>query len=83
MLDAIKTYIETNIWGGKIGISGDENLFDSGVLDSLSHLQLLSFLEKQYSVSFSSRELRIENFQTLNKLVAFVESKLSNQVGEA
>lgn len=56
-------------------VSADESLLDSGILDSASILELVSFLEGRFDFAISDEELLPENFETINAIVALVEAK--------
>jgi acyl carrier protein len=56
-------------------ISPDESLLDSGLLDSASILQLVSFLEERFGIVISDEELVPDNFETINAIVGLVQSK--------
>jgi acyl carrier protein len=56
-------------------ISADESLLDSGILDSASILELVSFLESRFGIVIPDDELLPENFETINAIVALVEEK--------
>jgi acyl carrier protein len=59
----------------KQGIQDSDPLLESGVLDSLGVLDLVSFVEQEYSVHVADDELTPENFQTIDRIAAFIESK--------
>jgi acyl carrier protein len=59
----------------KQGIQDSDPLLESGVLDSLGVLDLVNFVEQEYSVHVADDELTPENFQTIDRIAAFVESK--------
>lgn len=59
----------------KDDVSADESLLDSGVLDSASILELVSFLEERFDFTIDDEELVPENFETINAIVALVTSK--------
>lgn len=59
-------------------IDPDESLVISGILDSLSLLRLISFLEENFNVMVDDDEVVSENFETLNVIKAFVEGKKGN-----
>lgn len=50
-------------------------LLETGILDSLGVLDLVSFIEQKFSVGMSDEELVPENFQTIERIAAFVASK--------
>ena len=62
-------------------IGTDEPLLDSGVLDSASILELVSFLEDRYGISIEDEELVPEHFETIDTVVKLVESKLAARDG--
>ena len=53
----------------------DENLFDSGLVNSLFAVQLMTFIEKSFAVEVGSEDLDIENFKSLEAMTAFVLRK--------
>ena len=55
----------------------DENLSfqESGILDSTGFLELITFVEENFGIEISDRELIPENFDTLRKISGFVQSK--------
>jgi acyl carrier protein len=50
-------------------------LLQSGIVDSLGILELVSFIEHEFGVTISDDELLPENFQTLEALTSFVQTK--------
>lgn len=53
----------------------DQPLFSSGLLDSLGHVRLLAFIEKHFSVTIRLDEITLENFDTVDRIAAFVAAK--------
>jgi acyl carrier protein len=62
----------------KQGVKNADPLLDSGIIDSLGILDLVTFIEKEFGVHVSDEELLPENFQTLDALAAFIQQKGSN-----
>lgn len=56
-------------------IPADESLLDSGILDSASILELVSFLESRFGIEIPDEELLPEKFDTINAIVELVETK--------
>ncbi|MHC4549088.1 MAG: acyl carrier protein [Planctomycetota bacterium] len=52
--------------------SPETDLIDSGLLDSLSFVELLVQLEQRYGVQVSVDDLELENFRTLDRIAVFV-----------
>ena len=59
----------------KAGVDKDTALLEKGILDSLGILDVVSFLESDFSIVMSDEELVPENFQSLGTLAAFVLKK--------
>lgn len=59
----------------KAGVEKDTALIEQGILDSLGILDVVSFLETQFSIVIYDEELVAENFQSLANLSAFVLKK--------
>jgi len=56
----------------------DLALLSSGVLDSISILQLVDVLEKEFSIEFEPHELDKDLFDTIDKIASLVEAKKSS-----
>jgi acyl carrier protein len=74
----LEKYItEELLLGQKTKIDPEESLTASGVIDSLSLLRLIAFVEETFNVQVEDTELSPDNFETLNLMVSLVEGKLS------
>mgnify|MGYP001570692808 CR=1 FL=1 len=54
-------------------IEDEEPLIDSGILDSLGMLKILSFLDEEYNIDLSSDGIRPENFKNLKTICEMIE----------
>ncbi len=61
----------------KRGVKESDLLLESGVLDSMGVLELVHFIEQEFNVQVSDEELVPENFQSIGRLVSFLQSKTS------
>lgn len=59
-------------------LESSDTLLDSGILDSQGVLELVSFIEQNFPIEVADDELVPENFQSIDKLAAFVRRKTSN-----
>ena len=59
----------------KAGVGKDTALLERGILDSLGILDVVGFLESEFSIVVNDDELVPENFQTLGTLSSFVLKK--------
>ena len=55
--------------------SVDEDLFDTGVLDSLAFVQLLFHLEEEFGVSTSVDDMEVENFKSISSIANFLTAR--------
>jgi len=55
--------------------SDTDTLVETGILDSLGVLDLVSFIEQKFSVGMTDDELVPENFQTIERIAAFIARK--------
>lgn len=64
-------------------LNDDDNLFESGIANSLFAVQLMTFLEKIFVMEIGMDDLDIENFRSVNATTAFVMRKKGWQRAEA
>jgi acyl carrier protein len=73
----VREFIESTVlFGDSSGIADNDSLTESGVLDSTGVLEVISFLEHRYSISFDDTELVAANFDSIQRIAAFLTTKL-------
>jgi acyl carrier protein len=76
MREKIHSFIQSNfIFDETKILKDDESLLGSGVIDSTGILELISYLEKEFSIRFEDNELIGENFDSVAKIISFLEKK--------
>ena len=60
--------------------SDEDNFFEKNLVNSLFAMHMVTFLEKNFDIIFDNDELEIENFQSVNTIVTFIESKLLKEI---
>ena len=74
--DRIREYITKQFpLARKRNLHIDEPLLENGILDSLGMLDLVTYLEEEFGISVDDEELVPDNFQTIERLAAFVSQK--------
>lgn len=76
-LAAVEAVIRSE-FGGRLGdgpLDPARDLLASGVIDSFGLIGLISSLERRFSIEIADQDVVPENFQTLDRMSAFVESK--------
>jgi len=61
------------------GLNDDDNLFESGIVNSLFAVQLMTFLEKSFNIEVTMDDLSMENFESVNATSSFVERKQNHR----
>jgi methoxymalonate biosynthesis acyl carrier protein len=56
-------------------LDDDDDLFASGIVNSLFAVQLMTFVEKAFAIEVDVDDLEIANFRSLNATTAFVLRK--------
>jgi methoxymalonate biosynthesis acyl carrier protein len=56
-------------------VADDEDLFESGMVNSLFAVQLTTFIEKTFGIEIGADDLDIKNFRSLSAATHFVKSK--------
>ena len=60
---------------GVTSLDADDDLLGKGIVDSLGVTELIAFLEDRYRIDIRSEDVIPENFRTLAKIEAFVDSR--------
>jgi acyl carrier protein len=77
MRETLRAYILENFLPGEDAknLTDDTELKESGILDSLSTLKLVTFLEEQFGVEFEADDLEAGNLSTIESIERLVQSK--------
>lgn len=73
--DRIRDYILESTFDDVKNITDETLIFEKGVLDSMGLLFLIEFLKDEFGVTTNDEELVEKNFESINNIVAFLESK--------
>ena len=77
MRETLRAYILENFLPGEDAknLKDDTELKESGILDSLSTLKLVTFLEERFKVEFEADDLEAGNLATIESIERLVQSK--------
>jgi methoxymalonate biosynthesis acyl carrier protein len=75
----IKQYILKEIMTSKSedSLNDEQSLIQSGIIDSLTIMKIMNFLEETFNFKISDDELIPENFETLTAMYGMVQRKLA------
>jgi len=58
-----------------VDVDPEENLFASGLVNSLFAMQLVLFVENGFGIQVANEDLDFENFKSLNAITGFIQKK--------
>lgn len=76
-IEYIAEYICTNFGVDDDDINEHTSLFSSGILDSFNMVELITFIEQETKIKFGILDLNMDNLDSLNSIISFVEKKQS------
>ena len=57
----------------------NDSLWEAKVLDSITIVEFAVEIENEYDIKISFDEIIVANFETLNRLIPFIEKKLEEK----
>jgi acyl carrier protein len=77
MEDVVNGYISHEIVQDRaqLPLTNDASLLDGGILDSLSLVRLVVFLEEKFQVTIGEADLIPENFDTVDAICAYLRAR--------
>lgn len=83
-LDPIRQYIQIQILDDvDTQIGTDEDLLLTEVLDSLSVMRLVAYLEEIQAIRIPPEDVTLENFRTLRLIGAYLDRRKVTQIEES
>jgi acyl carrier protein len=78
VLQSLKEFLSTETAAGAdiLSVDNDEDLLARGVIDSMTLLKLVTFLEETFGIRVLDEDINKRNFRDLNAMKRFVDGKL-------
>jgi len=75
--ETVKGYVLETFLPGEDpdSLAPDTPLISGGILDSVSTLKLVTFLEEKFGIEFQAHEISSDNLETLTDITKTVEAK--------
>ena len=74
----IKQFILKNLYFAEDSTLDDNDSFlETGVVDSTGVMELVAFVQTEFSVTVEPEEIVVENFDSIRKVAHFIRKKLS------
>ena len=82
ILNRVRTFIEENfLFRSDVSDLADaDSLLENGVMDSTGILELVGFLETEFTMQMSDAEIVPENLDSIAAIAAFVERKSTSAI---
>ena len=76
--EKIKTFVVENfLFGSEDGLKDETSFLEEGIIDSTGILELVTFLEEEFSIAIDDEELVPENLDSINNVTTFLGRKIS------
>ena len=75
--DDIKAYIKNTIAKDEnLKLENDTLLISSRIIDSISTLKMVDYLEKKFNIEFQPHEVDTDNLDSIDLIAQFIASKI-------
>ncbi len=80
MSNLLIEFIQQQILGGdtEIALSPEDDLLGSGLVDSMSMMKLITFIEDKFELLIPPQDMTIENFMTIGHIQEYLERRKLN-----
>ncbi|MNI49414.1 D-alanine--poly(phosphoribitol) ligase subunit 2 [compost metagenome] len=77
MHEQIRNFIQDNlvVFDDDVEFSNEDNIFELGFVNSLFAMKLVTYIESEFNTTIESEEMDINNFNTIDNIVNFINSK--------
>ncbi|AKF95954.1 acyl carrier protein [Brevibacillus laterosporus] len=78
----VRQFIEKNLvtFEDEVELNDDDNIFELGYVNSLFAMNILTYIENEFSIEIKNEDIKLENFNTVNNIVALVKIKQQGSV---
>jgi acyl carrier protein len=77
-IDKVRTFIVENfLFGDGSSLKDDTSFLQERIVDSTGILEIITFLETEFSIKIEDDELLPENLDSLNNIDAFLKRKMA------
>lgn len=75
--DLIREFVRRNlaVFDDDVSFGDSDDFFSLGLVDSFFAIQLIAFVEETFGFTVADRDLDIANFNSVNRIAAFVSSR--------
>ena len=78
-ISVVKEFIIENfLFGNDDGLKDDASFLEEGIIDSTGILELVSFMEEEFSITVDDEELIPENLDSINNVTSYLDRKINS-----
>lgn len=79
-METIETQVRTFLakYFQNVELQSDQDIFALGFVNSLFAMQLVMFVEKEFNISIEDEDLDIDNFRTIQAIIALIQRKTTS-----
>ena len=78
MKEQIRSFIVENfLFGNENGLKDDTSFLEEGIIDSTGILELVSFIEEEFSITVDDEELIPEILDSIANVTSYLEKKIN------
>ena len=75
--DKIREFIIKNLYYAEgASLSDDASFLAEGIIDSMGAMELVAFVESEFTIKVETSEVVVKNFDSIRKMADFVRRKL-------
>ena len=75
--DKIRTFVVENfLFGNNENLEDTTSFLEEGIIDSTGVLELVTFIEEEFSITVEDEELIPENLDSICNVTAYLEKKI-------
>ena len=75
--EALTRFIQDEIVMDEVEVDNETDLLLSGAVDSLGVIRITHWMEEQTGVTVDPGDVTLENFQTVAKMTAYLDARVS------
>jgi acyl carrier protein len=75
--NTIRRYVIETTYASPDQVKDDSLIFAEGIFDSMGFIMLINFIEETFHFKAKDSELLEDNFESIDAMARFVESKLN------
>ena len=71
----IRQFVLATFPAAKESIADEESLLETGIVDSMGVLDIVTFLEEEVGIAIEDEDMVPDNFETIGRILEFVHAK--------